>query len=118
VLVKKEALISLMFSLYLNWIENSWIEFENMIPNDHPIILVTKSIKVKFYGKHFYWFFFTKIGYGVFVTKKYFYRNWFYYPIILSNFRIDFFGIRLTACSTIFLFLFLKVLKALYLWRL
>ncbi len=29
VLIKKEALISLMFSLYLNWIENSWIEFEN-----------------------------------------------------------------------------------------
>jgi hypothetical protein len=90
-LVKKEALISLMFSLYLNWIENSWIEFENMIPNDHPIILVTKLIRVEFYRKHFDRFFFTKIGYGMFITKKCFYRNWFYYPIILSNFRIDFF---------------------------
>jgi hypothetical protein len=53
-----------------------------------------------------------------FSYRKTFYQNQFNYWIKLNYFRINFSGIGLIACSTIFLFSFLKVLKALYLWRL
>jgi hypothetical protein len=52
-----------------------------------------------------------------FPYQKTFYRNWFYYWTKLNNFKTNFCGIGLIAYSTIFLFFFLKVLKALYLWN-
>jgi len=74
-------------------------------------------LKVEFYLKLFIGFFITKTGYWIFLTEKTLVAKLVYYWIRLHNFRTDFFGIGLIISFIVFLFSFLKVLKALYLWE-
>ncbi len=48
------------------------LNLKTKIPNDHPIILVTKLIKVEFYQKHFYWIFLPKLVINFLLLKNIF----------------------------------------------
>ncbi len=81
-----------MKSVELNKIDYNWIEFENKdskLPFNH---FGNKNDEGKILPKALLLVFITKTGYWIFIAKKYFYWNGFYYGIKLSNFKIEFLG--------------------------